>query len=354
MARISKPRKHGKRWQISYYDAAGKRRWASYDSHAEAVKALRAFQAEADAIKAGARRLTHADKTFDELCELWLDVKRSKRTIRDDESRIRVHLRPALSGKKLIDITPAVISRLHHDTAAKVSTGTVRQVLTLLRAMLNLAVEHDWLLAAPRVRLPKAPEKDYRWLRSEEEMAKLLEAARDTGYPGLVELYGTALYTGMRAGELCGLHWEDVDFDRRVITVQRSFKVPTKTGRIRRVPMLDPLIGLLGGWRERCHSAVLVFPNKQGNMHVSGARVMNRTFVRCLENAGLQRLSFHDLRHTFASHWMLKGGEIYRLQRILGHASIQMTQRYAHLGPEVFEQDYGRFGDFVPDPNATR
>ena len=69
---------------------------------------------------------------------------------------------------------------------------------------------------------------------------------------------------------------------------------------------------------------------------------------------GIERIRFHDLRHTFASHWMLKGGDLYRLQKILGHKSIAMTQRYAHLSPDAFQQDWGRFGDFTPPAGEVR
>ncbi len=348
MARVTKPRKHGNCWEFSYYDASGKRRWKSASTFKEAQQELRRLQSEADAERSGARRIRDPDRTFDDLVELWKDVKHRKRSLRDDLGRIRNHLLPEFTGRKLVEITTSRVAALERHVSSKVSTGTVRQVLSLLRSMLNLAVEHDWLLSAPKVRLPKAPELDYEWLKSEDDMRKLLEAARATDYPGLVEFYATALYTGMRAGELCGLRWEDVDLERRLITVQRSFEVPTKLGAIRRVPILDPLLPLLEDWRERCVSDELVFPNKRGKMHVSSARVMRQTFLRCVEDAGLPRITFHALRHTFASHWMLKGGDIYRLQRILGHTTIAMTQRYAHLAPAAFEQDYSRFGDFVP------
>ena len=311
--------------------------------------ALRALQAEADAERNGARRIVHRDKAFDDLVELWKDVKHRKRSLDDDLGRIENHLKPALTGLKLTEITPARIARLEREVSERVATGTVRQVLSLLRGMLNVAVEHDWLLSAPKVRLPRAEDKEYRWLRSEEEMRRFLEAAATVDYPGLTELYAMALYTGMRAGELCGLRWADLDLENRLITVQRSFREPTKTGAIRRVPILDPLLPLLTAWKERCHSDVLVFPNRRGRMHVSGARAMRDTFFRVLEKAELSRITFHDLRHTFASHWMLKGGDIYRLQRILGHTTIKMTSRYAHLAPSAFQQDYSRFGDFLPE-----
>ncbi len=349
MAKVAKPRKHGNGYQVNWTDGAGKRRFKTLPSYAAAMKFLRGKQAEADAVRVGAIPTVEVDRTWPELVELWSEVKHAKKTLQDDQGRIRIHLTPAFGSMKLVDITPRRISRLERDVGRRVSTGTVRQVLSLLRSMLRLAVEHGWLAKAPRVRLPRAPEKAYQWIRSEEKMGKLLQAAKETGYPGLVEFYATAWYTGMRAGELCGLTWADVDLDNRLLTVQRSYaEETTKGGDIRRVPILDPLLPLLRDWQPRCHSRELVFPNKHGNMHVPSARVMHQTYRRCLAQAGIERIRFHDLRHTFASHWMLKGGDLYRLQRILGHKSIAMTQRYAHLSPDAFQQDWGRFGDFTP------
>ncbi len=91
-----------------------------------------------------------------------------------------------------------------------------------------------------------------------------------------------------------------------------------------------------------------VFPNERGNMHGRGSSVTRVVFHRTLARAKVEGLKFHDLRHTFASHWVLKGGDLYRLQRVLGHQSIELTQRYAHLAPDAFVQDLGRFGDYVP------
>lgn len=187
MSRVAKPRKHGNRWKFSWYDATGKRRWGSCASKKEAMLELRRPQAEADAERAGARAVRDPDKRFEDLAELWVYVKRRKRSLRDDIARLKNHLSPELAGLKLTEITPARITALERRVSEKVAIGTVRQVLALLQAMLNLAVEHDWILAAPKVRLPKAPELDYEWLQSEEEMGALLSAARDTGYLGLLE-----------------------------------------------------------------------------------------------------------------------------------------------------------------------
>jgi integrase len=81
-----------------------------------------------------------------------------------------------------------------------------------------------------------------------------------------------------------------------------------------------------------------------------------------LETAGLPKvqrngksrhyITFHDLRHTFASHWAMKGGDLFKLQKILGHQSVQMTMRYAHLAPDAFRDDYARLGAYV-DPSPA-
>ncbi len=348
MPKVAKPRKHGSRWQINWSDSSGKRRWQSFSSYKEALEALRNYQAETDAERHGTRRPVEGDHSWEDLVGLWKEVKHAKRTLKDDLTRIRLHLNPAFGRLLIADVTARRIARMERGLSGKIKIGTVRQVLSLLRGMLNLAVEHRWLLAAPKIRLPSQPEQTYAWLRTREDHGALLRAAKTMDYPGLVELYATALYTGMRAGELCGLRWADVDLELRLITVQHSFNEPTKTNAIPRVPILDPLLPLLREWQLRCSSREIVFPNRNNKMHVSNARATHQIFHRCLKQAGLARTRFHDLRHTFASHWMLEGGDLYRLQKILGHKSIAMTQRYAHLSPDAFQQDWGRLADIVP------
>jgi integrase len=351
MPKQAKPRKRGDRWEINWLDGTGKRRWQSFDSFKDAQAALRKTQSEADLVRSGSAQMGQPDRTFAELGELWVDVKHRKRSIVDDRSRLRLHLLPAFGPLKLAEINPTRIARFERDLSRRLSVGTVQRVLALLKSMLRLAVEHGWIGTAPTVRLPKSEEVAYLWLRSDAEIARMLEAARRRGYPGLVEFYATAVYTGMRAGELCGLRWQDVDFERRLITVQRSFATTTKTAQIRRVPILDPLLPLLREWRTQ-NDRELVFPNEVGEMHARGARVMKQTYREVISDAGLPAIRFHDLRHTFASHWVLNGGDLFRLQKILGHATPVMTQRYAHLSPDAFKDDWDRFGTKLPEVPA--
>jgi site-specific recombinase XerD len=110
---------------------------------------------------------------------------------------------------------------------------------------------------------------------------------------------------------------------------------------------------VLRAWLLKCPGTV-VFPNQAGSMHGESAHIFQEILHRVLDDAGFPKLGegdhqrryirFHDLRHTFASHWMMNGGDLFKLQRILGHKSVTMTQRYAHLAPEAFAADHGRLG----------
>ena len=251
------------------------------------------------------------------------------------------------------------------------SPKTLRNILTLLIANLN-AAKNDlgWIPEVPKIKKPKCPKSDFAYLRTKEETARFLAAARAEGesvyerytkrrrketWEGreweqhdwsdfLYVFYTTAVCTGMRAGELAGLEWGDIDFDRRLITVQRSFTGPTKGGEVRYVPILNDLLPILRSWRLRIHRvSQVVFPNERGRMHGESARIFQETFHRVLDRGEFpgrwidkklhRYIRFHDLRHTFASHWMMDDGDIFKLQKILGHKSIQMTMRYAHLAP---------------------
>jgi integrase len=349
MPKVAKPRKKGNRWEINFIGPDGLRKFETYRMQSEAVRALRYRNVESEEVRNGFRKEFDRSRTFEDLVKLWLEVKHRKRSLRDDEIRIEKHLKPVLSGVPVVEINASWVTKIERASTKKgLSVQMIAHNLGLIRAMLRLAVEHEWIPAAPRVRLPKPVERAYVWLENPDDQRRLLIAASETNYPGLMELYATALYTGMRAGELCGLRWSDVDLEHRLITVQRSFATPTKSSKIRRVPIFDPLLPVLREWKARCGSRELVFPNEVGKMHARGARACKQLFVECRTKAKIPKVRFHDLRHSFASRFMLAGGDLFKLQKILGHQSIVMTQRYAHLSPEAFKEDLGRLDDVLP------
>ena len=133
-----------------------------------------------------------------------------------------------------------------------------------------------------------------------------------------------ALTTGMRSSEIFGLDWSDVMYGEGLLAVRAKLK----GGKMRYVPMPPELAGEL-----RRYPVVTgedrIFPPEPGA--VSGRQRVEGSFDDLLERAGIQDFRFHDLRHTFASWYMMNGGDLYELAKILGHSNIKMTERYAKL-----------------------
>ena len=352
---MAKPHRFRDKWRIRWFDHDGCRKSAVFETYREAERELALRLAQVELIRRGERDAPPRVRLFDELADYWLANRAvQKRSGRDDVSMIRRHLRPAFGGLRLREIGVAHIDA-YKAARMGLSPKTVRNHLTLLGTMLRLAVDLGWLVRSPRIEKPRVRvfSGDYRYLRTEQDLRRLLCAARAEG-EDVFALYATALFTGMRAGELAGLVWSCVDFATRLITVQASYDGPTKAGDVRYVPIVDALLPDLRAWRIRCPGR-LVFPNEAGNMHQPSARIFQERLHRVLDAAGFPRpagrsryrhcLHFHGLRHTFASHWVMNGGDLFKLQKILGHRSMEMTMRYAHLAPHAFADDWGRFGD---------
>lgn len=201
-------------------------------------------------------------------------------------------------------------------------------------------------------------------------MNRFLAAARTAEGDEVFFFYAFAICTGLRAGELAALRWDAIDLNRRLITVSRSFATTTKANDVRYVPILDPLLPLLQTRKLQSRGA-FVFTNNKGKMFASSDRIFQEVLHRVLA-AGrfpaitqggkpVRYITFPGLRHTFASHWVMNGGDLFKLQKILGHKNVQMTMRYAHLAPDAFAQDYGRIPtaptctpDAAPAPLARR
>lgn len=130
-----------------------------------------------------------------------------------------------------------------------------------------------------------------------------------------------------------------IDLDRRLIAVHRGRHGTTKSGKARYIPILDTLVPFLRELALKRGGNKLVFPEEDGEPRSKSCARF--PFKQAAKRAGLpDALRFHDLRHTFASHWVLDGGDIFRLSKILGHSNVVITQKvYAHLAPEAWEQD---------------
>jgi len=177
-------------------------------------------------------------------------------------------------------------------------------------------------------------------------------------------LFLTAILTGMREGELLGLQWGDIDWHHGVIHVQRSlywyhrhelvehneqdgvafrFSTPKSPNAIRTIDLTPKLKEVLELHRLTCPAGPddLVFCTKNGTP-LNPHNMYNREFLPTLTRAGLRRIRFHDLRHTYTTLMIAQGENVKYIQRQLGHASIQTTlDTYGHLLPDTKERRVG-------------
>ncbi len=169
-------------------------------------------------------------------------------------------------------------------------------------------------------------------------------------------LFLCAIHTGMRSGEIVGLQWEDIDWNGKFATVRRAYVrgrvQPTKTDRVRRVDLSDALLEALRDHRQAKRQEWLkkgvnkiprwVFASREGSP-LDMYNVKNRHFYPNLTKAGLRRIRFHDLRHTYASLLIQNGEPLAYIKEQLGHSSIRMTvDVYGHLEPGANRQAVNR------------
>lgn len=262
--------------------------------------------------------------------------QRARKTFLDYESRYRKHLAPLFKSRYLSDIDSScghlLVSKLQKESK---SIKGINLNVALLKRILNSALE-DEIISVNRLSsfklLKESPRPDS--YLTELEIRQLLSANM---HDPLVDLYTVAVYTGMRRGELAGLKWDRVNFERGFIEVTRTrdregLKETTKSHEKRFVPINQICKRVLEKLIRKQANLEYVFIGRQGNP--IAVNHIYREFKAAQVKAGFQNFyRFHDLRHTFASHFMMKGGNIYDLQKILGHSNITMTQKYAHLSP---------------------
>jgi integrase len=257
--------------------------------------------------------------------------------------------------RKLADISPWLVEKWR---AARLKGGakpaSVNRDLDNLKSALNRAVEWNHLDANPlaTVKRTKADRAaTVRYLSPDEERALLaalsardvrLQAERESanqwrterGYPLLPALFDfgdhltplvvLSLHTGLRRGEAFSLDWHDVDLDRAMLTVRGE---KAKSGATRHVPLNATAVDVLSRWGG---GDGLVFPARNGGR----LNNVNKAWKRVLADARIERFRWHDLRHTFASKLVMAGVDLNTVRELLGHSTITMTLRYAHLAPE--------------------
>jgi integrase len=221
-------------------------------------------------------------------------------------------------GQLYLDqITRSRIAAFEAKQLKRVSASKVKHYRAAMSGLFSTAIQREWADSNPCRDLAPIEVRNarHRYLTPQEWRA--LKAALPAG---LAAVATVAIQRGMRLGEILALEWSDLDFHRKTIAIRDS-----KGNRPRLLPMEDAEAVLADLPRQ----GRFVFPSSTGQRQ----RVDNvsRAVNAAARQAGVADFTFHDLRHTFASWYVQRGGDLYRLQLILGHKGPTMTQRYAHL-----------------------
>jgi len=203
----------------------------------------------------------------------------------------------------------------------RVKSATLNREVSLLKRLLNVAIEWGYLYENPARQL-KPLREDNRRLRylNKAEIDLLVASACRHLKPIIL----VAVNTGMRKGEIFNLQWSHVDLKSRLIEVIKS-----KNGEKRGIPINKTLLEVLHGLPRRIDSPYVFPPGKKGKKLTD----VKKSFWTAMREAEIEDFCFHDLRHTFASHLVMAGVPLLTVAELLGHKDIEMTKRYSHLSP---------------------
>lgn len=232
------------------------------------------------------------------------------------------------------------------------SAKTVRNIHQIISSAMNFAIDQRLIATNPtdRCALPKLEHREMKTLPAE-DLAAFLQEAKESG---VFELYYIELATGLRRGELLGLKWEDIDLQQGIIHVRRQVakiegevvEAPLKTkNSYRSVSIGQDAVEVLKGQRRKSNSDY-VFPSPTGGP-ISPDSVIHMLH-RVLERAGLPKIRFHDLRHTFATVALQNGVDIKTVSGMLGHYSAGFTlDTYAHITTAAQRQAANTMGNIL-------
>ncbi|MGM0682433.1 MAG: tyrosine-type recombinase/integrase [Thermodesulfobacteriota bacterium] len=276
------------------------------------------------------------------LQKLWNEFYKAKtdnKSLKDDVYRWRLHLKPLFADKTPAELVTLDIDRLRRNLLKKkkLAPATVKQVLTLLKRIINHGVKRG--LCSPldpsrlHIEMPKINNEKTEDLTPEQldSLLKAIDNAEDWRAAGLMKL---ALYTGMRKGELLSLQWNHIDLERGFIRI-----ADPKGGKDSTIPINQTAKDVLDNLPSS--DSEYVFPGRKGGKAVGG---LMKPIARIKKEAGLPEdfRPCHGLRHVFASTLASSGQvDMYTLQRLLNHKSSQMTARYAHLRDETLRSATG-------------
>lgn len=316
-------RKDSPYWWIEYTGSDGQRRQESTKTtlkqEAQYILSCKLKAAMEGVILSSKKK----DRPFTELATEYLEWAKRQRSCRQKGEQIKLLLME-FKGFNLREFTTKAIEQYQ---SKRLNEGkkpaTVNKAIAILKHMFTKAEEWGWideltLKGVHRVRNIRENNKRLKYLEPEQETA-LLDNCKAHLKPVVI----TALKTGMRKSEILGLTWDRVDLRNGLILLD-----VTKNGERREIPINSALKIVLERLAlENIEGYPHVFHDKQGRPY----KDVKHSFGRACSDAGISGFVFHDLRHSFASRLVMSGVDITTVKELLGHKTLTMTLRYAHL-----------------------
>jgi integrase len=333
--------KRKRKYWIDYYDSQRNRiQESSHSSSKRDAEDLLALR-KSEILRGTFRRPVKI--TFGELGTKYMEyAKGNKRSWLRDEQML-AKLTAFFGGERQVrEIYPADIEGFKLLRRKEVSGSTVNRELALLKRMFNLAIDWDLYLGTNPVRKVKFFQEinlGFRILTGEEER-KLL----DNATPYIQDIAVFALNTGLRIGEILVLTWEQVELEKNLLNVFAH-----KTHKIRQMPLNVEARRVLEFWALGRKNEFVFYNHETGKPFVD----LKAGFALACRKAGLQGVTWHKLRHTFASRLLDRGVDIVTLQQLLGHSTVTVTMRYTHTNLDSKRNAVAKlegFGDVLVTP----
>ncbi len=350
------------KWAVRWREGRRRLYRGGLGSKAFADRVLATIRGNLAARRAGLPPDPNTTPPLGELADDFLERRKaSHRAAAEDEGRWKNHMAPFFSHLHPGEIDVARIRAFVEVKRRELNPATVRICVSLLSSLYVDLQERHLAQVNPCRGLPRSL---MRLMRSTHDprTVPFIERLEDVrrihlALPAPLHVaYAIGALAGLRTGEVFALRWPHVDLGTRRIHVRESVKGPLKDKDSRVVPILDALQPILAAWQLETGGKGLVIPPLRSDGEKIDKHTPGKYLRPVLKELGWKAVAeyrdawYAATRHTFASQWVMAGASIEKLKEILGHYSVAVTERYAHLKPELFTaEDLGTLSlDFAP------
>jgi integrase len=349
--------KSGRRWGVRFY-VNGRRRHKTYATRELAEQVLAKIVQETSVDDAGLHRDYSKSPNLETLAKAWLERRlKTHRAAKDDAYRWKSHVGPVFGRMKPYEVNAAKLRRFIEGKLAEgLNPTTVGHCVRQLSTLYADIIEAGHAPSNPVASLPRSTRRLYKSI-FDVRSTPFLERPADIRrlYLALPEPHNVIFIfgeqTGCRVGEILGMHWRDIDLPGRKIHVRQQMQdgklCPLKDRESRIVPLQDSLTPILEEWKLKTGGVGPLFtpthPTRGGRPDIGRPSqfvrpcTVHKALAAALAACELPKLTLYQAtRHTFASQWVMNGGSMEMLSKILGHSSTSTTQHYAHLAPDFF------------------